>query len=143
MCLIACTWIWWGSWKLMHFPAFEAIVAGHGILPRIPTAMLLALPVVEIVVGVGLLATFDMTPAWRKRRVMHLLSVALIVILSTYLASVPSGIIGRTGCGCHGSPTSGLSMRSKSLALIANAVVLLLHAPLGANRVRCVIPSRG
>lgn len=113
----------------MHFSAFEAIVAGHGVLPRLPPVALLVLPVVEVVLGVGLLATFDMTLAWRC--LMPLVSAVLIVAFSVYLAAVPSSVIVRTGCGCHGSPTSGLSMPSKSLALAANTGLLLLHLPVG------------
>jgi uncharacterized membrane protein YphA (DoxX/SURF4 family) len=94
---VALTWLSSGLYKLVDFSTFRNAVARHGVWPDPPEALLLAVILLEIALGVLIGSAIE------RRCPRSVVAVSLVATgaLAWYITMLPDDVV-RAGCGCGG-----------------------------------------
>jgi len=95
---IALVWLSSGIYKLLHIDEFETIIRAHDILPRQVYPYLVAVPVIEIALGISVGVVVEI----KLLKLILGISSVLTGIFLVYILLVPADTIKSVGCGCGG-----------------------------------------
>ncbi|MFN0131739.1 MAG: MauE/DoxX family redox-associated membrane protein [Phycisphaerales bacterium] len=120
--MIAATWAWAGTSKFFDLSAFRGTIEAHGLFPMSLLRASPAIPAIELITAVLLLAFTD----WSRARWALAWSFCLLAVLTVYLTQVPEPLRRAVGCGC-GLRGLASSEHGASWPWISNAAFAAMH----------------
>jgi hypothetical protein len=132
--LVAANWLWAGVWKLTDFAGFRTVVSAHGILSARWTAALPVIPVAECALAVLMVLCCAPRGLGKTWPVVPVVSLAVLVTFTGYLALVSPSTLREVGCGCHAAAIPHLKLLGlvdgRAPWIAFNVAVAILHGPL-------------
>jgi putative oxidoreductase len=120
-----------GLLKLRDPAGFAQEIVNYDLAPVLAPYLAIALPAVEVVAGLALIA---FPPAWRRAGAVTVAGLMLMFLVAT-LVVIARGVNIECGCFGTGSGPVGWSTVLRDLALLGLAVLLAAPAPSPAHRV--------
>lgn len=131
--MICAVWIFGALMQLQDLRYLRNTVRSHGVLSDRWTDVVVAVPIIELVLGAGIGLVAGNRRVGRAGTIPLVLSCCVLLIFSAYLMLVPAPTLQSSGCACHGALVTqlvgGLPGTARAWYLAINGAFIALHIP--------------